>query len=236
MKSISPDTRRPVLLKDERIDSILASLPGGEEGFLKYWGLLQFAAAIERELGVDDKVASALKSKDEEIYRLKAHLTGLVASIQILNKSSSMRAAIDAARAVKKETSMTDTTSAASTYDQIVAVWNAQADDYNQWDELGEDEKIEWAVECVHAAVAQRDAEDATYRERWDAELGRTAMKFVDRAGDVHPGVDDAEAVCAEFHAAMSAVIERMPHVQRMNAANEDARAAARAAKASLNT
>lgn len=126
---------------------------------------------------------------------------------------------------------MTDTTSAAPTYDQIVAVWNAQADDYNQWDELGEDEKIEWAVECVHAAVAQRDAENATYRERWDAELGRTAMKFVDRAGDVHPGVDDAEAVCAEFHAAMSAVIERMPHVQRMNAANEDARAAARAAK-----
>lgn len=101
MKSISPDTGRPVLLKDEMIDSILASMPGGEEGFLKYWGLLQFAAAIERELGVDDKVASALKSKDEEIYRLKAHLTGLVASIQILNKSGSMRAAIDAARAAK---------------------------------------------------------------------------------------------------------------------------------------
>ena len=59
----------------------------------------------------------------------------------------------------------------------------------------------------------------AAYRENWDAELGRTAMRFVDRAGDVHPGVDDAETICADFHAAMYAVIERMPHVQRMNAA-----------------
>lgn len=71
----------------------------------------------------------------------------------------------------------------------------------------------------------QGDALDAAYQERWDAELGRAAMRFVDRAGDVHPGVDDAETICAEFHAAMSAVIDRMPHVQRMNAANEDARA-----------
>lgn len=55
------------------------------------------------------------------------------------------------------------------------------------------------------------------YAIQWDAELGRTAMRFVDRAGDVHPGIDDAETICAEFHAAMSAVIERMPHVQRMS-------------------
>ena len=53
---------------------------------------------------------------------------------------------------------------------------------------------------------------------QWDAELGRTAMRFVDRAGDVHPGIDDAETICADFHKAMSAVIERMPHVQRMSA------------------
>ena len=29
-----------------------------------------------------------------------------------------------------------------------------------------------------------------------DAELGKTAMRFVDRAGDVHPGIDDAETIC----------------------------------------
>lgn len=79
--------------------------------------------------------------------------------------------------------------------------------------------------------AAQGAALDAAYQEFWDAELGRAAMRFVDRAGDVHPGVDDAETICAEFHAAMSAVIERMPHLQRMNAANEEARAAARATR-----
>lgn len=61
--------------------------------------------------------------------------------------------------------------------------------------------------------------EGATYREKWDAELGRTAMRFVDRAGDVHPGIDDADQICREFHEAMSAVINQMPHVQMMRAA-----------------
>ena len=47
---------------------------------------------------------------------------------------------------------MTDTASAAPTYQQVIASWNAQADEYNQWSELGEDEKIEWAVACAKAA------------------------------------------------------------------------------------
>lgn len=44
---------------------------------------------------------------------------------------------------------------------------------------------------------------------RKDAELGRVAMRFVDRAGDVHPGIDDAERICAEFYAAMSEVLDK---------------------------
>ena len=47
---------------------------------------------------------------------------------------------------------MTDAASAAPTYQQIVASWNARADHGNQWDDLGEDEKIEWAVACAKAA------------------------------------------------------------------------------------
>ena len=43
-----------------------------------------------------------------------------------------------------------------------------------------------------------------------DAAFGRVAMRFVDRAGDVHPGIDDAETICAEFHAAMSLAREKM--------------------------
>ena len=35
-----------------------------------------------------------------------------------------------------------------ATYQQVVAAWNAQADETNQWDALGEDEKIEWALQC----------------------------------------------------------------------------------------
>ena len=38
------------------------------------------------------------------------------------------------------------------TYQQVIASWNAQADEHNKWDALGEDEKIEWAVACAKAA------------------------------------------------------------------------------------
>jgi hypothetical protein len=34
-------------------------------------------------------------------------------------------------------------------YQQVIAAWNAQADEANQWDSLGEDEKIEWALKCA---------------------------------------------------------------------------------------
>lgn len=47
---------------------------------------------------------------------------------------------------------MTNTASTAPTYEQVIASWNAQADEHNQWGELGEDEKIEWAVACANAA------------------------------------------------------------------------------------
>lgn len=43
---------------------------------------------------------------------------------------------------------MADTTSTTPNYQQVIAAWNAQADEYNQWDDLGEDEKIEWALKC----------------------------------------------------------------------------------------
>lgn len=41
------------------------------------------------------------------------------------------------------------------------------------------------------------------------AELGKTAMRFVDRAGDVHPGIDDAETICADFYKAMIATLDK---------------------------
>lgn len=50
---------------------------------------------------------------------------------------------------------------------------------------------------------AAQAGEDARY-----AKLGRVAMLFVDRAGDPHPGIDDAERICREFHATMSDAID----------------------------
>jgi tRNA(Ile)-lysidine synthase TilS/MesJ len=37
-----------------------------------------------------------------------------------------------------------------------------------------------------------------------EAKLGCVAISFVDRAGDTHPGIDDAETICKEFYEEMS--------------------------------
>lgn len=42
-----------------------------------------------------------------------------------------------------------------------------------------------------------------------DIELGQTAIRFMDRAGDVHPGIDDVETICVEFYTAMAAVVNK---------------------------
>ena len=47
------------------------------------------------------------------------------------------------------------------------------------------------------------------YLLQQEAERGRVAMKFVDRAGDVHPGIDDADKICTDFYNAMIEVLDR---------------------------
>lgn len=44
-------------------------------------------------------------------------------------------------------------------YEEIKAAWNAQADEYNQWDELSEVEKIEWAIKYNPTQTAEFPAE-----------------------------------------------------------------------------
>ena len=74
------------------------------------------------------------------------------------------------------------------------------------------------SVPLFAAPVEARMPDD----EAFDAELGRIAMRFVDRAGDVHPGIDDAETICAAFHKAMSdAIMKRFPSA-RGPAVNQD--------------
>ncbi len=38
---------------------------------------------------------------------------------------------------------------------EIIAAWNAQADDTNSWHHLGEDEKLEWAMELEREECAR---------------------------------------------------------------------------------
>ena len=83
---------------------------------------------------------------------------------------------------------------------------------------------VRHAEDARKKAQERPDADEIAvdnYKAKWEAELGRTAMKFVDRAGDVHPGIDDADAICAEFYKAMCEVLERMPHIQKMSSRTE---------------
>ena len=52
-------------------------------------------------------------------------------------------------------------------------------------------------TEALLAVTAERDALQA------DAELGRIAMKFVDRAGD-YCDIDPAERICDQFYKAIA--------------------------------
>jgi len=55
----------------------------------------------------------------------------------------------------------------------------------------------------LRIAELERELEEA----KRDAELGRVAMQFVDRAGDVCEQ-DPAERICEEFYIAMAATVE----------------------------
>lgn len=41
------------------------------------------------------------------------------------------------------------------THQEIIDRWNAQADQFNQWEALGEDEKLEWAMALEREACAK---------------------------------------------------------------------------------
>lgn len=107
--------------------------------------------------------------------------------------------------------------------------WRLTGERDGLWKELGK-----YSAE-IQTLTSQRDAAKALHHDccgqlrmalnerdalKADAALGQCAMHFVDRAGDVHPGIDDAETICAEFNKAMvdtimekRKVLERPPMV-----------------------
>lgn len=54
--------------------------------------------------------------------------------------------------------------------DEIKAAWNAQADEFNQWGELGEDEKVEWAAIHAAATAQRKPLSDEYIRALYDEE------------------------------------------------------------------
>lgn len=89
-------------------------------------------------------------------------------------------------------------------YDEIKAAWNAQADEHNQWDDLGEDEKIEWAASIAAAkerAARIRAQEEVVALKERIARAGVEQRRAVSEAVQAVPVVTSAEQSRAEFEA-----------------------------------
>lgn len=81
------------------------------------------------------------------------------------------------------------------TYDEIRTAWNAQADEHNQWDELGEDEKIEWAAS---SAAAKERAARIRAQEEVAALKERIARSGVEQRRAVREAVLAEREACAQ--------------------------------------
>ena len=46
---------------------------------------------------------------------------------------------------------------------QVIDAWNAQADEYNQWCELDDNEKIEWTLKCGEQPAQEPMRSEAIY-------------------------------------------------------------------------
>ena len=81
------------------------------------------------------------------------------------------------------------------TYEEIRQAWNAQADENNQWNDLGEDEKVEWAARL--GAEKERAARQAAQAEV--AELKeRIAHAGVEQRQALHDALQQEREACAQ--------------------------------------
>lgn len=60
-------------------------------------------------------------------------------------------------------------------------------------------------LDYLERELAQKERECEQLRA--EANIGKIALRFVDRAGNVHHGIEDAATICADVHSALSAVI-----------------------------
>lgn len=91
-------------------------------------------------------------------------------------------------------------------YEEIKAAWNAQADEYNQWDTLSEIEKIEWAasnaaamerasraVAVYRAVLEERAACAKVCEEISDGYMRSESRHFPEMKTDAQTGASDCE-------------------------------------------
>ena len=82
------------------------------------------------------------------------------------------------------------------TYEEIRHAWNAQAEDFNQWVELGLIEKVEWAA--MLGAAKERAARQAAQAEV--AELKeRIARAGVEHRRALHEALQQEREACAQI-------------------------------------
>ena len=80
-------------------------------------------------------------------------------------------------------------------YDDIKKAWNTQADEFNQWCELGEDEKIEWAARFgaeKERAARQKAQEELVFLKE------RIARAGVEHRRALHEALQQEREACAK--------------------------------------
>ena len=107
------------------------------------------------------------------------------------------------------------------TYDEIKNAWNAQADEFNQWCELGEDEKVEWAARF--GAATERAARQKAQEEVVSLKE-RIARAGVEHRRALHEALQQEREACAQ-------VCESLIGTASMFASSRDAKTHAAAAK-----
>ena len=80
-------------------------------------------------------------------------------------------------------------------YDEIRHAWNAQADEFNQWVELGLGEKVEWAARL--GAAKERAARQAAQTEVADLKE-RIARAGVEQRRALREAVLEEREACAK--------------------------------------
>ena len=81
-------------------------------------------------------------------------------------------------------------------YDEIRHAWNAQADEFNQWVELGLGEKVEWAARL--GAAKERAARQAAQTEVADLKE-RIARAGVEQRRALHEALQQEREACAQI-------------------------------------